>query len=113
MAKKTKFEGTPGIWGIAKNGIHKDCRYTVLSYMTNSIANVYCKKWPKSKFRSDAEAKANANLIAAAPDLLDACISFINAPHYQNFALSLNDDEYKAYLRMKEAVEMALNGKKF
>lgn len=53
------------------------------------------------------EARANARLIAAAPDLLEACKALVDAPHQEHFAARLNDEEMAGLDAIKRAIAKA------
>lgn len=50
---------------------------------------------------------ADAALIAAAPDLLAACKSLIDAPHERHFAVRMNDQEMVGIDAIKAAIAKA------
>ena len=54
-----------------------------------------------------ATQQADAKLIAAAPDLLAACIQFINCSHQEHFETRLNEPELQALMMMKQAIQKA------
>jgi hypothetical protein len=58
---------TPGPWRV--NGFNKRGD-RVVGDLDGGVANVYCEE---DSVRADPIGEANAHLIAAAPDLLDAC----------------------------------------
>jgi hypothetical protein len=51
--------------------------------------------------------RANASVIAAAPDLLEACKALIDAPHQEHFAVRLNDEEMAAVHAIRAAIAKA------
>lgn len=51
--------------------------------------------------------RADARLFNAAPDLYDACKALFDAPHQEQFAARLNDEEMAALDRMKAALKKA------
>ncbi len=63
---KTETKHTPGPWHVADNG--------VFSEHLNGHGNFYVVALPFPKEEPTEQDKANLNLIAAAPDLLAACI---------------------------------------
>jgi hypothetical protein len=75
---------TKGEWSIAENHVDEfKLQYTILSESTRTICEVTrhnYKEVGKSKFKAENElhkcdeAQANAKLIAAAPDLLEALL---------------------------------------
>jgi hypothetical protein len=72
-----KPDHTPGPWIADENGV-------ILGGLNGltSIGETYCKAWertPEHPMREAMlqEAQANARLIAAAPDLLEACKTFL------------------------------------
>jgi hypothetical protein len=90
------FKGTKGEW-IFKKGLSKHIAYTVISDITNPgviIADLYPK--------ADNSQEANAKLIAAAPDLLEACQKFVDKCDTGR-ARSV-----ESYSQMKAAIEKAL-----
>lgn len=61
---------TPGPWEVFPPLVPGD--YGVLSKCVNAGGNFYVAKLPNG---AHAEAEANAHLIGAAPDLLEACLA--------------------------------------
>lgn len=70
-----EFKGTPGPWGLSSQSptIIKQCmRHIGLSADAGVLIGSACGHTSSGFYPSDEEAIANARLIAAAPDLLDA-----------------------------------------
>lgn len=111
---KFQFKGTPGAWKVGKpeftgEGRNKHGFYPINASSWLSFIRVF-----KHEMRTDKEATANANLIAAAPDLLDACIDMVDKLCGEQEA----DDElkkglgapiYYSMLSMRAAIHKALN----
>ena len=55
----------------------------------------------------EIELKANARLIAAVPDLLEACKRLLDAPHYEHFVVRLNDEEMAGLDAIQAAIAKA------
>lgn len=107
----TKEQGkhTPGPWREGEGGMLS--RLNVWAGAAYQIAQV--KRFPAAdvvrQIRADAEAEANARLIAAAPDLLEACLARIDEWHAdtRNFTRK----EPKSLSMMRAAVLKAAEGK--
>lgn len=65
MKTETKAKHTPGPWAIYHNALHN--RPTIL-VVKKSDESAICESWGNNE-----EAKANACLIATAPELLETC----------------------------------------
>jgi hypothetical protein len=70
---------TPGPWlkTRATNKPIHECDFLIHTANEKHIAEVFEQQWPLSKARSIIDPTANAQLIAAAPDLLEACEEFM------------------------------------
>lgn len=63
----SEFKGTPGPWVIQYGSTNKDRPYAMYGENRRPVLN-----WSSFSRPADIEAQANARLIAAAPDLLEA-----------------------------------------
>lgn len=59
------------------------------------------------RYREKDEQISNAKLIAAAPDLLEACRQLIECAHQEHFAVRLNHAEMLGIYMIKEAIKKA------
>lgn len=95
---KYEFKGTKENW-------NHDIRYIVAFTDDDKMIQI-CEIYSPAndiKYHSPDKARANAHLIAAAPDLLQACIDFVE---------KVNRGEAKStksYSQMKSAIHKALN----
>lgn len=74
---KYEFKGTKGDWEVVAD-------YKISTIGGRPHAQAYCMAvglQPNGRLIEDLEGKANAHLIAAAPDLLQACIGIANELH--------------------------------
>lgn len=62
---------TPGPWLTDRNNVHTGQIATINHCLNNDWVEVWTDKWAETGL-GEAEQEANARLIAAAPDLLDA-----------------------------------------
>ena len=78
-----ELKHTPGEWELRGNKIF-------ISGTSNSIATVHIQKSWDEQIRpiEDVESKANAKLIAAAPDLLEALKDIINCQYNPSITLA-------------------------
>ncbi|ENJ7583121.1 hypothetical protein ACVS1I_002121 [Providencia rettgeri] len=65
-----KFKHTPAPWLTDRNNTHTGQIATVHGCENNSWVEIWSTNWPES----ESVQEANANLIAAAPELLEALI---------------------------------------
>lgn len=77
---------TPGPWSTASDPCHFDSQTTVVAANGARVAEVTGSAFD--------EAEANARLIAAAPDLLEACKAFV--AHYPMGTNPFLDDAFRA-----------------
>lgn len=66
---------TPGPWETDRNNVHTGRIATIHHCLNNDWVEVWSESWPID----EAEQEANARLIAAAPDLLEALVGFTAA----------------------------------
>jgi len=86
MANQT-FKGTPGPWSIAG----KHSVYTGMGTIT------------QSENRNSRDVEHNMKLVAAAPELLDACLEFVRKVECGEARST------KSYQQMKSAISKALD----
>lgn len=96
----TEFKGTTtGPWETAKN-----IKYLVTAPFTSICTTA---KWKDStNSLTDTENVANAHLIAASPDLLKACQSFIEL--FKESDMRPEDECRELFSEIKDAVDKAL-----
>tara|TARA_R110002020_G_scaffold408587_1_gene618417 strand:+ start:1007 stop:1306 length:300 start_codon:yes stop_codon:yes gene_type:complete len=97
-----EFKGTKGEWKQAHRPIDEDDNYRTEVYSGETeICGMY---WAGEKVGNTtySRRRENAKLIAAAPELLQACINFVNKCD-NGMARSKN-----SYAEMKAAIEKAL-----
>ena len=68
-----EFKGTPGPWLTDRNNFHAGRIATVHGCKNNDWVEIWSTNWPENE---DVQ-EANARLMAAAPDLLNALINLI------------------------------------
>ncbi|MEY0006096.1 hypothetical protein AB7W79_08655 [Providencia rettgeri] len=69
-----EFKGTPAPWLTDRNNTHTGQIATVHGCENNSWVEIWSTNWPES----ESVQEANANLIAAAPELLSELIRLRN-----------------------------------
>ena len=67
-----EFKGTPGKWAAFDHGVGDIVVFTDSDQSAVCVFDGDCVAWPSSNYQTDGTAMANAHLIAAAPDLLEA-----------------------------------------
>jgi hypothetical protein len=92
---------TPGPW-LIEEGDDDEC-YHIYS-PDDGIGTMYIAK---DIDQGKDHGLADAKLIAAAPDLLEACKALIDADHYEHFAVRLNDQEMEGLNKIKAAIKKA------
>lgn len=103
-----RFKGTSGPWKAVYNCDWEDGANATSIYSSDGVyvADVY-RGYVGSEDLTEAEQKANARLIAAAPKLLDAAIMAIE--HYDEFFKGVEPPEDLPWVPvMREAVKKAL-----
>lgn len=104
----SKFKGTPGMWQPVFNRDFADGSNVSSIYSEDGIyvADVY-RGYVGSEDLTEVEQKANARLIAAAPELLDAAIMAVE--HYDEFFKGVEPPEDLPWVPvMREAIKEAL-----
>lgn len=91
-----EFKGTPGPWVNVGGWVDSEKRHADLSGIICSISAVAARN-------PESINEANANLIAAAPDLLAALLSIINMDYQPT-----DDESDKVYLKARAAISKAL-----
>lgn len=66
----SEFKGTPGPWQTDRNNCHAGQIATIHHCLNNDWVEIWSPDWPDDE---DVQ-EANAHLIAAAPDLLEALV---------------------------------------
>lgn len=69
-----EFKGTPGPWLTDRNSVHGGQIATIHWCKGNDWVEIWSTNWPESEYIQEA----NANLIAAAPELLEQLIRLRN-----------------------------------
>ena len=77
MSNKQKW--TPGPWETDRNNTHTGQIATIHHCLNNDWVEVWSTDWPDSEARQEA----NANLIAAAPELYEALQQAVEAWKYE------------------------------
>jgi len=88
---------TPGPWKASSEYLRGRNRHSIIG---NGL--MICDTWDMEK---QGEELANAHLIAAAPDLLEACKEFINEWHSNN--ANFAREEPKSLKMMRQAISKA------
>lgn len=70
---------TPGPWKTDRNNVHTGRIATIHHCLGNDWVEVWSPKWPEG----EEEQEANARLIAAAPELLEACKDALKCIRFQ------------------------------
>ena len=63
-----EFKGTPGPWHMDRNNVHTGQIATIHHCIGNDWVEIWSPDWPDTEEKQEA----NAKLIAAAPELLEA-----------------------------------------
>lgn len=99
---------TPGPWHLVDQKLRPQFDVRILEIQDSRFEAVVAWGGFDGVRRSKAETKANASLIAAAPELLDACR--LTALHFARMAASDNfmgDDEHEAWNALTAAIAKA------
>lgn len=67
----SEFKGTPGPWETDRNNVHSGQIATIHHCVGNDWVEIWSTDWPDTEEKQEA----NAMLISAAPELLEALIS--------------------------------------
>ena len=96
---------TPGPWLTDRNNVHTGQIATIHHCLNNDWVEIWTDKWADTGL-GEAEQEANARLIAAAPELLEACQA-INALDPQE---SSTGDWNEAFKLIAAAITKATGG---
>lgn len=112
MGKIIKTQHTPGPWRVASSDECKDMNSTmaVVTGTQNSIivvANAWKTDDQIPSIASDSQATANARLIAAAPELLEACKELV---HSLEWEVKRSGTTYFGFEAAKAAIKKAEEG---
>jgi hypothetical protein len=76
---------TPGPWLTDRNNVHTGQIATIHHCLNNDWVEVWTDKWAETGL-GEAEQEANARLIAAAPELLEALQALLAESVYESMA---------------------------
>ena len=76
---------TPGPWLTDRNNVHTGQIATIHHCLNNNWVEVWTDKWAETGL-GEAEQEANARLIAAAPELLEALQALLAESVYESMA---------------------------
>jgi len=99
---------TPGPWLTDRNNVHTGQIATVHHCLNNDWVEVWTDKWAETGL-GEAEQEANARLIAAAPELLDALRSMLVQFNF-NTITGIVHDESAVIVKAREAISKATGG---
>ncbi|EMN1229820.1 hypothetical protein RCG72_004421 [Enterobacter roggenkampii] len=91
-----EFKGTPGPWKVSRTG------KSIGSVSGGDDPSMLLVAWAEP-YANPAHQEANANLIAAAPDLLEALLSIVNMEYQPK-----DDESDNVYLKARAAISKAL-----
>ena len=106
-----EFKGTQGPWKIIHGGFRHDDGFSIGSDNASaSCVKVTCECWPCTIIDQEHrdELLANARLIAAAPDLLSACLGALRIQELWYPVASDDDEECAALNSMRKKFESAI-----
>ncbi|HFD7741096.1 TPA: hypothetical protein ACF54C_004942 [Serratia marcescens] len=69
------FKGTPGPWEVDRNNVHSGRIATIHHCIGNDWVEIWSPDWPDTEEKQEA----NARLISAAPELLEALQELVHA----------------------------------
>lgn len=67
----SEFKGVPGPWEIDRNSVHSGQIATIHHCIGNDWVEIWSPEWPDTEEKQEA----NARLMSASPELLDALIN--------------------------------------
>lgn len=92
------FKGTPGPWSVDRNNVHSGRIATIHHCIGNDWIEIWSPNWPDTEEKQES----NANLIAAAPELLEALQDMVESYQYESSM------ENPSLLKARAAIAKAL-----
>ncbi len=95
----SEFKGTPGPWSVEGSWVESDCRYIAEVHDFREECEIFKPVHPESA--------ANANLIAAAPELLEALQKLVTA--MRQYEMDVGESAPYKHRMMMEKADAALS----
>lgn len=111
----SEFKGTKGPWEVDRNSSHTVTIATIRNCIDNDWVDIWSPDWPDTEEKQEA----NARLISAAPDILEALMSMVsrieyyatlndaNKPNIEDWSYTYNSTDMDV---ARQAIKKALGG---